>query len=163
MSQQSTEQKRFLADRMLGTLTRYLRFMGYDTMSANSIAPGMAREDTLLLEIATRDKRLLLTRDRELARRGGAQALYIVSEDVMEQIRQIAGLGLIEPRVRMSRCSICNTHLRPATAREVREARYAPQADREREFSWCPVCRKLYWMGSHGEHIEERLRESFSP
>ena len=145
---------------MLGTLTRYLRFMGYDTMSANSIAPGMAREDTLLLEIATRDKRLLLTRDRELARRGGAQAVYIVSEDIMEQIRQIAGLGLIEPRVRMNRCSICNTHLRPATAREVREAR---EEDREREFSWCPVCRKLYWMGSHGEHIEERLRESFSP
>ena len=139
MSQQSTEQKRFLADRMLGTLTRYLRFMGYDTMSANSIAPGMAREDTLLLEIATRDKRLLLTRDRELARRGGAQAVYIVSEDIMEQIRQIAGLGLIEPRVRMNRCSICNTHLRPATAREVREAREAREEDRAADsLTGCP-------------------------
>jgi uncharacterized protein with PIN domain len=49
MSQQSTEQKRFLADRMLGTLTRYLRFMGYDTMSANSIArawPGRTRSSS---------------------------------------------------------------------------------------------------------------------
>ncbi len=57
---------------MLGTLTRYLRFMGYDTMSANSLSPGgSTREDTLLLEIAAGgDDRFLLTRDRELARRG---------------------------------------------------------------------------------------------
>jgi len=103
---------------MLGTLTRYLRFMGYDTMSANSLTPGSTREDTLLLEIASRDDRLLLTRDRELARRGGAQAVYIDSEEVMDQIRQVADLGLIEPTLRMSRCSLCNTRLRPATVRE---------------------------------------------
>jgi len=162
MSRRSTEQRRFLADRMLGTLTRYLRFMGYDTMSANSLAPGRTREDTLLLEIAAQDNRVLLTRDRELARRGGAQAVYIASEEIMDQIRQVAALELIEPRIRMSRCSICNTRLRPATAREVREAHYAPRSDRGREFSWCPVCRKLYWMGSHGDRIEERLKESFS-
>ena len=41
----------FIADRMLGTLTRYLRFMGYDTTSANGIAEGNTKEDTLLLEI----------------------------------------------------------------------------------------------------------------
>lgn len=162
MSPRSGERQRFLADRMLGTLTRYLRFMGYDTMSANSLTPGSSREDTLLLEIAIQDDRLLLTRDRELARRGGKQAIYIASEEVMAQIRQIADLRLIEPGVRMSRCSLCNTRLRPATLREVREARYAPRSIEGKEFSWCPACRKLYWMGSHGRHLERRLRESFS-
>ncbi|CVK34299.1 Mut7-C RNAse domain-containing protein [Methanoculleus bourgensis] len=46
MSPRSTEQspRRFLTDRMLGTLTRYLRFMGYDTMSANSLSPGNTRK-----------------------------------------------------------------------------------------------------------------------
>ena len=72
---------------MLGTLTRYLRFMGYDTMSANSLTPGSTREDTLLLAIAARDGRLLLTRDRELARRGEAQAVYIASEEIMDRAR----------------------------------------------------------------------------
>ncbi|MDK2917029.1 MAG: uncharacterized protein PWR25_1586 [Euryarchaeota archaeon] len=147
---------------MLGTLTRYLRFMGYDTMSANSLTPGSSREDTLLLEIARRDGRLLLTRDRELARRGANLAVYISSEEIMAQIRQIADLGLIEPEIRMSRCSLCNTRLRPATLREIREARYAPRSNRGLEFSWCPTCRKLYWMGSHGRRLECRLRESFS-
>ncbi len=148
---------------MLGTLARYLRFMGYDTMSANSLVPGSAREDTLLLDIAARDNRLLLTRDRELARRGGERALYIVSEDIVDQIRQIADLGLIEPRIRMSRCSVCNTRLRPATAREIQEADYAPRSEQRMRFSWCPACKRLYWMGSHSDRIEERLRESFSP
>ncbi|BBL67977.1 hypothetical protein MchiMG62_11580 [Methanoculleus chikugoensis] len=147
---------------MLGTLTRYLRFMGYDTMSANSLSPGSTREDTLLLEIAAGDDRFLLTRDRELARRGGEQAVYIESEEIMAQIRQVADLGLIEPEIRMSRCSLCNTRLRLATVREIREARYAPRSTRGKEFSWCPACRKLYWMGSHGTSLERRLKESFS-
>jgi len=162
MSRRSGEPRRFLTDRMLGTLTRYLRFMGYDTMSANSLSRGSAREDTLLLDIAAQDNRLLLTRDRELARRGGAQAVYISSQEIMDQVRQVADLGLIEPQIRMSRCSLCNTHLRPATVREIREARYAPRSAPGREFSWCPICRKLYWMGSHGDRLEKRLKESFS-
>ncbi|WP_292521126.1 Mut7-C RNAse domain-containing protein [Methanoculleus sp.] len=159
MSQRSGESRKFLTDRMLGTLTRYLRFMGYDTKSANSLAPGSTREDTLLLEIAVQDDRILLTRDRELARRGGAQAVYIASEAIMDQVRQVADLGLIEPEIRMSRCSLCNARLRPATAREIREARYAPQSARGKEFSWCPACRKLYWMGSHSDRLKKRLHE----
>jgi uncharacterized protein with PIN domain len=123
----------------------------------------MAREDTLLLEIATRDKRLLLTRDRELARRAVRRRLlrirrYHGADSPDRRPRPHRAPGPYEPLLESA-----TRILRPATAREVREARYAPQADREREFSWCPVCRKLYWMGSHGEHIEERLRESFSP
>ncbi len=82
----------------------------------------------------------------------------------MAQIRQVADLGLIEPEIRMSRCSLCNTRLRLATVREIREARYAPpRSTRGKEFSWCPpACRKLYWMGSHGTSLERRLKESFS-
>ncbi len=147
---------------MLGTLTRYLRFMGYDTMSANSLSPGSTREDTLLLAIAVRDDRVLLTRDRELARRGESRAVYVASEAIRDQIRQMTDLGLIEPEIHMSRCSLCNTRLRPATAREVRETPYAPRSGRGKEFSWCPVCRKLYWMGSHSERLEQCLRESRS-
>jgi len=63
-------QPRFLADRMLGTLCRYLRFMGYDTVSATEMAEGNTREDTILLARARAEGRILLTRDRELARRG---------------------------------------------------------------------------------------------
>ena len=52
MSPESPAETRFITDRMLGTLSRYLRFMGYNTVSANGFAEGNAKEDTLLLNLA---------------------------------------------------------------------------------------------------------------
>ena len=148
---------RFIADRMLGTLTRYLRFMGYDTTSANGLAEGNAKEDTLLLDMAMQEHRVLLTRDAELAGRGKEQAVFVRSEDVMGQVQQLIDTGLIERRLTMSRCSLCNTVLRVARADEIGSADYAP---RDREgfiFFWCDHCRKLYWNGSHGKQLEDRI------
>jgi len=148
---------RFIADRMLGTLTRYLRFMGYDTTSANQLALGNTKEDTLLLDMAVQDHRILLTRDAELARRGKDQAVLVRSEDVMEQVQQLIDSEQIERRVTMSRCSLCNTLLREANTCEIQNAEYAPKDWRNISFRWCERCRKLYWNGSHGTQLEERI------
>jgi len=151
---------RFIADRMLGTLTRYLRFMGYDTLSANSLKAGNTREDTALLEIARAEGRILLTRDRELARRGGEMAIFVEGDDVMAQIRILHSLGLITPVVVMDRCSLCNTELRPATDADVEGADYVPEEKVSIEFFLCPTCNKLYWMGSHGRNLVASLRKN---
>ena len=151
---------KFIADRMLGTLTRYLRFMGYDTLSANSLEAGGTREDTALLGIARAEGRILLTRDRELAKRGGEMAVYVEGDDVMAQIRALCSLGLIRPVVVMDRCSLCNTELRPATDEEIEGAEYAPRERDSLEFFLCPDCHRLYWMGSHGRNLTEALRKS---
>jgi len=142
---------------MLGTLTRYLRFMGYDTTSANSLAEGKPNEDTILLDMAGQEGRILLTRDAELARRGKERAVLVVSEDVMEQVQQLIDRGLIERRLTLSRCSLCNTPLREANTCEIGEADYAPKDWRGLSFFWCGRCRKLYWNGSHGKQLEERI------
>jgi hypothetical protein len=148
---------RFIADRMLGTLTRYLRFMGYDTTSANRLALGNTKEDTLLLDMAVQEHRILLTRDAELARRGKDRAVLVRSEDVMEQVQQLIDAGLIERRVTMSRCSLCNTLLREANTCEIQDADHAPKDWRNTSFFWCERCRKLYWNGSHGQQLEKRI------
>jgi uncharacterized protein with PIN domain len=160
MSRDNTEPS-FIADRMLGTLTRYLRFLGYDTISANSLRLGNLREDTLLLEIAQRDGRILLTKDRELARRGGDRAVLVTPEDVLAQLAQLIGLGILKNtlRLKMLRCSLCNTRLRPATGAEVSGADYAPSRREGMDFFWCPRCRRLYWMGSHAQNLTVRLEQ----
>lgn len=150
---------RFLADRMLGTLTRYLRFMGYDTVSANSYRPGNAREDTVLLERAVAEGRILLTRDRELARRAGPRAIYIADQGVLGQVRELVRQNVIDPTLRMTRCSICNEPLRPASPDQVRQAAYAPEEKDDLLFSWCRSCRKLYWLGTHTKCLKERLSD----
>jgi len=149
--------QKFIADRMLGTLTRYLRFMGYDTTSANGLLEGDPKEDTVLLAIAKQEHRLLLTKDAELARRGNASALLILSDDVMGQVQQLIDQGLVRRRLSMSRCSLCNTLLREATACEVGQTEYAPKDWRDISFFWCRRCQKLYWNGSHGRRLEERI------
>ncbi len=116
---------------MLGTLSRYLRFMGYNTLSANGFAEGNTKEDTLLLNLALSENRILLTRDAEPARRGKERAVLVKSDDVMDQVRQLIDGGLIVRRVMMSRCSLCNTVLREAAAAEIRAADYAPGIRRD--------------------------------
>jgi uncharacterized protein with PIN domain len=157
MSPAPAPEPRFIADRMLGTLSRYLRFMGYDTVSASGFESGNTKEDTLLLELASRDNRILLTRDAELAKRGKDHAVLIVSDEVMEQVRQLVDLGLIVRRVMMTRCSLCNEVLRMATTEEINAAEYAPEKKNGFVFCWCEHCHRLYWNGSHGKHLSERI------
>ena len=157
MSPDPPAENRFIADRMLGTLTRYLRFMGYDTVSANGFAGGNAKEDTLLLTLAVEDGRILLTRDTELAARGKERAVLITSDKVTEQVQQLIDRGLIVRRLMMSRCSLCNTVLRAATQEETGSADYAPRNRHGLFFYWCERCSKLYWNGSHGRHISEMI------
>jgi hypothetical protein len=159
MSDHSGEKPAFIVDRMLGTLCRYLRLMGYDALSANSLREGNNREDTLLLNLAGRTGRYLLTRDRDLARRGGERALLIRADEVLAQVRELVERGLIDPELRLNRCSICNELLRPATEHEIAAATYAPRNRVEYRFSWCRKCRKLYWLGSHGQSLEKRIKD----
>lgn len=153
---------RFVADRMLGTLIRYLRFMGYDTISANDLSPGNSKEDTILLEISAREHRILLTRDHELAGRGNKHAVLMSSEDVLVQVQQLVDAGMITRRCLMTRCSLCNTVLRPATAQEIAGTTYAPRDAQELTFFWCEPCEKLYWNGSHGKQLSERIGSMFA-
>src|SRR6266487_1748443 len=74
---------KLLCDHMLGSLARWLRFMGYDTAYPE---PG---PDRTLIERARAEDRILLTRDKELATR--VPGSVAVRSDVLEeQIREVA-------------------------------------------------------------------------
>lgn len=135
---------------MLGTLAKWLRFMGYDTAYPGPL------DDTELLALAQREGRVLLTRDKELAGRS-ARALRVHSDDLEEQIREVASaldLKLIEP---LSRCSLCNTPLVAARLEEVGDL--VPEGVRARHASFwqCPTCHRVYWQGSHWDKMVQRL------
>lgn len=143
---------RLLCDHMLGTLAKWLRFMGYDTAYPGPI------DDTQLLSLALQEDRVLLTRDKELASRS-PRALRVRSANLEEQIREVASaldLKLVDP---LSRCSLCNALLVPATLEEVRDL--VPEGVRLRHTSFwqCPSCHKIYWQGSHWDKMVERLNQ----
>ncbi len=135
---------------MLGTLAKWLRFMGFDTEYPGPL------DDTELLAMAHRDGRVLLTRDKELASRS-TEAIRVRSDDLDEQIREVAarlGLRIVDP---LSRCSLCNAVLVLASPQEVGDLVPEGVLARHDTFSRCPSCGKVYWQGSHWDRMVERL------
>ncbi len=144
---------KFLADAMLGRLAKWLRILGYDTAYFSQI------EDSELVRIARAEGRMLLTRDRELARRKGFSCLLIESDRFEEQMRQLLRDLDLDVDSSSSRCARCNTALRPVGKEEVEE-RVPPYVLRRHEhFSLCPRCDKVYWRGTHWQRMWQRVDE----
>jgi ribonuclease-3 len=145
---------RFLCDAMLGSLARWLRFFGYDTAFA---APHL--EDAEVVVRARQERRWLLTRDRPLAATG-PRTILIRSGRLDDQLVEVMGrLGLrADPMLELSRCSVCNGRLRPARADDV-APRIPPYVRATaRRFVRCPDCGRVFWPGTHGRRIRDRLR-----
>lgn len=138
---------------MLGTLAKWLRILGYDCVFDTSL------NDHQLVRLARAEDRMLLTRDRELARRRGLRVMLIEAEVLDDQVRQVLATLDLVPLPEHSRCSICNECLEPLD-RDAAKARVpAYVAQTHTEFRACPACRRVYWPGSHWQKIDQRLAE----
>lgn len=159
----SLQEKRFICDRMAGTLCRYLRLMGYDTLDANDLPEGNRREDTLLLKTAREEGRIVLTRDSEFSRRDNQFVRFLNSELLEDQMRQLVSEDLIIPKLRLSRCSVCNTLLQPipydtlSTKKGAIPHIISELSPRNDLISWCLRCNKVYWKGSHTRNMQDRI------
>lgn len=142
---------RFAADEMLGSLARWLRIMGYDTTYEKD------RGDDEILRSSKEEGRVLLTRDEELAARGAPSSLYILSDDLDQQLRQVAdAFGLVADEG-MVRCTVCNGELELMPKEQL--AGQVPEGalENHQEFFKCRGCGKVYWKGSHWNNIRKRL------
>jgi uncharacterized protein with PIN domain len=142
---------KFIVDGMLGRLAKWLRILGYDT----AFSPNL--DDDQLVRLARAEGRLLLTRDRGLARRRGLQCLLIESHHLEEQLDQIFAELALTGEHPFSRCPVCNTPLQKVEKPEL-EGRVPPHIFRtHKDFSLCPNCDKIYWPGTHWTRMREKL------
>jgi uncharacterized protein with PIN domain len=145
---------RFIADAMLGKLTKWLRVVGMDVVYAPELT------DAQLLRCAEREGRILLTRDRRLIhRRGPARRLYIESDYYHEQVRQVVQAFKLEGTIQVfTRCIRCNAPLRtiakPVVGERVPPYVYATQM----AFKHCAVCDRFYWGGTHRANMLRQLQ-----
>lgn len=136
---------------MLGTLAKWLRILGYDTLFDPAL------NDYQLLRLARAENRVLLTRDRELARRRGVRTLLIESETLGEQLRQVLADLNLDPDRPFSRCPVCNEPLQMLDREAARSRAPAYVAQTQQTFHICPVCQRLYWPGTHRQQMDEFL------
>ncbi len=138
---------RFVADAMLGRLAKWLRMMGYDVTYFHDA------DDLALLRHARAESRLLLTRDRMLARRAKDLGVLISSQRLEEQLQELARGGIITGPQEETRCPICNVPLRRVDKESVR-LRVPPFVfQTHTEFYECPHCHRIYWEGSHWQNV----------
>jgi hypothetical protein len=149
-----SDRPKFLCDAMLGTLARWLRLFGFD---AAFLEPGV--EDERLAELARAEGRWLLTRDRRLAA-AGPRTVLIRAAGLEEQLIEVfTRLGL-RPAAALegARCSECNGALEEAEREQVAAAVPPYVLATARRFCRCRDCGRVYWPGTHGAGIVERMR-----
>ncbi len=143
---------RFLCDHMLGTLAKWLRFLGNDVVYPEALG------DDDLKVIIERESRILLTRDRELSGRVAGSVL-VTSDDLDEQLVQVVRAFRLPGDLAMTRCSVCNAPLRGIPKTEARGKVPDGVFERQEEFWRCDSCGRMYWQGTHWENMNARMRK----
>jgi uncharacterized protein with PIN domain len=147
---------KFLADRMLGKLAKELRMLGYDTIYYQG-------ENTYpLIKWAREECRVILTRNTKLIpKRPEDQIIRVMEDKPPLQLRELIQkkVILLNEKNLFSRCLLCNILL-VEIPREEAEGKVPDFIFyQQREFFRCPQCLRIYWKGSHQDHMQEKVKE----
>ena len=144
-------QVRFVAGAHLGTLVRRLRLLGLDARY------DIGWSNDVLADISASERRILLTRDRELLERPTVtHGLFVSHDDPDEQavdvVRRLHLSAMLRP---FTRCTVCNGLLDDVDKDAVAD-RLQPRTRAHFEvFKRCRGCDRVYWEGPHHDRLEE--------
>jgi len=150
---------KFLADSMLGKLTRWLRMLGQDVLYYTELS------DSELLEVAKKENRVLLTKDLELYKRAitrGIDAFYIEGETESDRLAELAPRYDLTLAVDMekSHCPVCNTKLKVTPKEQLANELEKNTLTYYDKFWKCPNCGQVYWQGAHWKQITNTINEA---
>ncbi|MBM3292004.1 hypothetical protein FJY84_04935 [Candidatus Bathyarchaeota archaeon] len=145
---------RFLLDAMLGSLTRWLRLYGYDTIYLKDV------EDIDLIELAKKEDRILLTRDELLTRianKRGIHSYYLNKINDAEALLEVARVFNLSYNIENLRCPLCNYVINKIDKNEIKDLIPKNTFERFNDFWICKGCKNVYWKGSHWQKILSTL------
>jgi uncharacterized protein len=147
---------KFIVDANVGKLARWLRMLGYDTIFVNDI------DDGVLVDIGLKEERVLLTKDTQIMLRrpiasGKVRALLPMDDDPKEQMRQVITEMKLDREREFTLCLECNVPLAPRTKDEMRDLVPPYVYKTQTQYHQCPACGRIYWRGTHWEHMKQVL------
>lgn len=147
---------RFVVDVNVGRLAALLRLTGFDAAYENGL------RDSEIAELARRDQRIVLTKDRALLKRSiidyGRLVRATHPEDQLLETLQF--FGLTGPFDFFSRCLLCNRKLQPIEKADILP-RLEPKTKKYfTTFKTCPDCDRIYWRGSHCDAMAAKLEKA---
>lgn len=138
---------RWATDEMLGRLTRYLRFVGHDTLYLRGVP------DAEIARLAPKEGRRLVTRDRALAR-VVPDALLLLSPYLADQFQSVVRAAPSASfEIAFVRCTLCNGLLNPELETAGGEVPHSPDRPTWR----CSECGHRFWEGSHTASVRARI------
>lgn len=142
---------RFVLDVHLGRLATYLRMMGFDTLYRNDY------EDDELARISSSEHRILLTRDRGLLMRNIVTHGYWLRatrprQQLVEVLEHFDLFNAVQP---FQRCLRCNGLLQPVDKAAISDRLPPKTRQYYDEFHQCRACNRIYWKGSHYQHMRQ--------
>jgi len=143
----------FLVDVNVARLAGLLRALGFDTAHDPSLT------DADLASKAAGERRILLSRDRMLLKRGAVVYGRLIRAAMPDaQLLEVLRVfGLKPPFRTFSLCLRCNVPLVPVPKEDILD-RLLPLTRRHyHDFRRCPRCGGIYWAGSHAERMRERV------
>jgi len=148
---------RFVIDANLGQLARYLRLLGFDALYRNRFT------DKEVAQIASAERRIVLTRDRALLQHKIITRGYFVRavkprEQVREVLARLDLHGALHP---FTRCLRCNGELEDVDKNTVLHQLQPRTKKYYERFRRCRSCGQAYWKGSHFKRME-RLCDYFA-
>ena len=153
-----TQRPKFIADENVGRLGRYLRRLGFDTV----LFEGGGDRDMIRRALA--EGRIILTRDTHIgeygvAARGIVKVVTFATDSPEAQLKQvISDLALGDSLRPLTLCLECNRPL-VEIPRQDAARRVPPYVfETQERYTECPLCKRLYWRGSHWQAMQEQLR-----
>jgi uncharacterized protein with PIN domain len=146
---------KFLCDQMLGTLAKWLRIYGLDTIYATDDL-----DDNKLIEIAKKENRILITRDIQLiykSRRENIKSIKVTEKNIDEQLNQVLKKFKIDKEFFLSRCLLCNSLVREVNKNDVKNKVPNRIFKNNENFWYCKKCDKIYWQGSHFKNMIQKI------
>jgi uncharacterized protein len=149
----------FIVDSNAGKLARWLRMMGYDTLFFNDI------EDGRLVDMAMKQRRVVVTRDTQIAKRrvaanGDLRVILTRDDDPRKQLLQVMKELKLDCRGRQfTRCLECNRRLVPRSKEEVKDLVPPYVFSTQTQYMQCPSCSRVYWQGTHWQRMKRDLEE----
>jgi uncharacterized protein with PIN domain len=149
------EEKRFIADVMLGKLAKWLRMLGYDTLYFRET------KDDLLIDCAVKENRQLLTRKTELRNRAAIKdsLFFITHDEPLKQLEEVIAhyrLNILPPAA-FTRCLICNQRLEEISPDQIQSRLPDYVLTTQKHFSTCARCKRIFWRGSHYVNMKKAL------
>lgn len=157
MSDETEAEIRFICDDNLGKLARYLRVGGFDTLYEKNI------NNSRLIQLSLDDRRYILTRDHRLIERRLVRYYYLIEDDLWsDQLRAVMHhFGLIFKRENLfSRCLEDNVEIKPVAKEDIESLVFPHTYAHFDTFHQCPVCKRVYWSGSHTQVMLRRLEKA---